>query len=98
MTNKEFIKKAKQLVTDYTNNHIITSRLTDITTPDSRIFPSDVYVVWMAKTLQNSKALLSTPISDGMYYELAYDGDKEKIYFDAYKRFENIEYGAERVD
>ena len=49
----------------------------------------DVFVVWSCKTLQNSKALLSTTISDGMYYELTYNGDKKELYLDAYKKFEN---------
>ena len=26
---------------------------------------------------------------DGMYYEVTYNGDKDEIYFDAYKKFEN---------
>ena len=41
--------------------------------------------VWSCKTLQNNKALLSTNISDGMYYECTYNGDKNELYFDAYK-------------
>lgn len=49
----------------------------------------EIYVVWNCKTLQNNKALLSTGLPDGMYYELTYDGDKDKIYFDAYKKWEN---------
>ena len=49
----------------------------------------DVFVVWSCKTLQNYKALLSTTLLDGMYYELTYNGDKEEIYLDAYKKFEN---------
>ena len=49
----------------------------------------DVYVVWSVKALQNWKALLSTSLLDGMYYELTYDGDKGVIYLDAYKKFEN---------
>lgn len=92
MTNQEFIKRAKQLVADYTNEHLDKTDMTDSPLTDPRIFPSDVYVVWMAKTLQNSKALFSTTVSDGMYYELTYDGDKQKIYFDAYKKFQNISY------
>jgi len=48
-----------------------------------------VYIVWSCKILQNSKALLSTDLKDGMYYELTYNGDKKEIYFDAYKKFEN---------
>lgn len=49
----------------------------------------DVYVVWCCKTLQNNKALLSTVVSDGMYYEITYNGDKNEIYFDAYKKWKN---------
>lgn len=49
----------------------------------------DVYVVWYAKTLQNAKALLSTTLPDGMYYELTYDGEEKALYLDAYKKFEN---------
>lgn len=49
----------------------------------------DVYIVWKCKTLQNWKYLLSTTLSDGMYYELTYNGDKEEWYFDAYKKVEN---------
>lgn len=85
MDSQEFIGKCKQLVADYTNNHL------DVT--DNKVItPDDVYMVWSTKVLQNNKALLSTPISDGMYYELTYNGDKEELYFDAYKKFENIKF------
>jgi hypothetical protein len=50
----------------------------------------DVYVVWFSKVLQNYKALLSTTLPDGMYYELTYNGDKRETYIDAYKKFDNI--------
>lgn len=59
-------------------------------TDQKSITINDVYVVWACKTLQNHKALLSTIVPDGMYYELTYDGDKEELYFDAYKKFQNI--------
>jgi hypothetical protein len=78
-----FIPKAKQLVVDYTNEHL------DIT-DNVNIEPDDVYVVWFAKTLQNAKALLSTTLPDGMYYEVTLNGDKSEIYFDAYKKFKNV--------
>lgn len=94
MTNQEFIIRAKHLVADYTNENLDKIYITKKTLADLQILPSEVYVVWMAKTLQNSKALLSTNVSDGMYYELTYDGDKQKIYFDAYKNLQNIEYGV----
>lgn len=49
----------------------------------------DVYIVWSCKTLQNNKALVSTNVSDGMYYELTYNGDKKELYIDAYKKWDN---------
>lgn len=78
----EFIPKAKELVADYAIRHL------DVTDEYS-LLPEDVYVVWYSKTLQNAKALLSTPLPDGMYYEVTYNGNKNEIYFDAYKKFEN---------
>lgn len=52
----------------------------------------NVYVVWLCKILQNSKAMLSTNSPDGMYFEVTYNGDKDEYYFDAYTRKENIKY------
>jgi vacuolar-type H+-ATPase subunit C/Vma6 len=59
-------------------------------TENKLITADDVYVVWSCKTLQNWKALLSTTVPDGMYYELTYDGDKDRTYLDAYKKWENV--------
>jgi hypothetical protein len=75
-----FIEQATKLVKEYTIEHM------DKTDALSNF---SVYVVWQCKTLQNSKALLSTTVHDGMYYEITYNGDKGEIYFDAYKKFEN---------
>ena len=49
----------------------------------------NVYLVWLSKTLQNWKALVSTDLPDGMYYEVTFNGDKNEAYLDAYKKFEN---------
>lgn len=80
MSNEEFIQKCKELVKEYAIEHL------DKT---DEIPEFNVFVVWSCKTLQNSKALLSTTLSDGMYYECTMNGDKKEIYFDAYKKFEN---------
>ena len=48
-----------------------------------------MFVVWKCKALQNWKYMLSSTLFDGMYYEMTYDGDKNKWYLDAYKKFEN---------
>lgn len=50
----------------------------------------EVYVVWFAKVLQNWKALVSTTLPDGMYYEVTYNGDERETYLDAYKKFKNV--------
>lgn len=76
-------KKAKQAVIDYVN------RNADVT-DDFTLNRDDVYVVWFCKTLQNWKALVSTTVPDGMYYELTYNGDKGELYLDAYKKFKNV--------
>lgn len=54
------------------------------------ISKDDVFVVWSCKTLQNNKALVSTTVSDGMYYEITHNGDKNETYVDAYKKWENF--------
>ena len=82
MDGQNYIDICKRLVMDYTNAHLDK-------TDNAGISANDVYVVWMCKTLQNCKALLSTPLPDGMYYELTLNGDKHEIYLDAYKKFEN---------
>ena len=58
--------------------------------PETPIDLGDVFIVWSCKTLQNFKALASTTVSDGMYYEITYNGDKNEMYFDAYKKWKNM--------
>lgn len=82
MTNKDYIEKCKEIIVKYFNSHCEKTDKVDIN-------KDDIYVVWYCKTLQNCKALLSTNISDGMYYEMTYNGDKGEIYMDAYKKWEN---------
>ncbi|MEE0504128.1 DUF6275 family protein [Dialister invisus] len=76
-------EKAKQIVIDYYNEHV---EITD----NKKLKESEVFIVWFSKTLQNWKALISTTISDGMYYEVTYNGDKKETYLDAYKKWENV--------
>ena len=49
----------------------------------------EVYVVWFCKTLQNWKALLSSTLPDGMYYEITHNGDRGETYVDSYKKIDN---------
>lgn len=82
MANTANIEKAKDIVTNYFNENVDN-------TDNKTISKDDVFIVWFSKTLQNWKALLSTNISDGMYYEVTYNGDKKETYLDAYKKWEN---------
>ena len=82
MNEKDFLSLCKKQVARYANNHLDRTDRVIIT-------EDDVFMVWCCKTLQNSKALLSTTLSDGMYYELTYNGDKKELYLDAYKKWEN---------
>ena len=49
----------------------------------------DVYVVWFSKTLRNWKAMVSTNLPDGKYYEVTYNGHVPEIYIDTYVKVSN---------
>lgn len=83
MNEKNFVSMCKKQVAEYVNEHLDKS-------DNKQITEDDVFVVWMCKSLQNNKALLSTTLFDGMYYELTYNGDKKELYLDAYKKWENM--------
>lgn len=80
MGNNDFKEISEQLVRNYIIEHL-----------DKSDEPVNfkVFTVWSCKTLQNNKALISSSLPDGMYYEVTFNGDKGEIYFDAYKKFEN---------
>ena len=82
MNEKDFVALIKKTVAQYANEHMDKS-------DGKQITEEDVFIVWMCKTLQNSKAMVSTTLFDGMYYELTYNGDKKDLYLDAYKKWEN---------
>ena len=83
MNNEAMMNRAKQLVVDYFNAHVDA-------TDGKKLTMEDVFIVWFSKTLQNWKALVSTTVSDGMYYEITHNGDKNETYLDAYKKWDNV--------
>ena len=83
MNSNTFIEQAKQIVYKYCFLHFDKTDSVDFT-------KDSVYIVWFSKVLQNWKALVSTTLLDGMYYEVTYNGDKEEYYLDAYKKWENV--------
>lgn len=75
------IEKAKSLVYNYAEAHLCPTDNVDFSF-------EDVYVVWFCYILGGWKALCSTNLPDGMYYEVTYDKDKKTSYVDAYKKFD----------
>lgn len=73
----------KKAVLDYVIKHLDK-------TDNVKVTIDDIYLVWGVKALQNWKALISTTLPDGMYYECTYNGGTNQLYIDAYKKFENV--------
>lgn len=82
MGNDKFLELCKKIIVDYFNEHIDK-------TNNTKISVDNTFIVWSVKVLQNNKALVSTTMPDGMYYELTYNGDKKELYLDVYKKWEN---------
>ena len=80
-------EKAIDIVKGYALNRII--KLSSVLSKLGNCPTFDVYIVWKCKTLQNWKYLMTTTLSDDMYYELTYDGDNKRWYLDGYKKLEN---------
>ena len=59
MNEKDFVNLCKKAVAEYSNEHLDRS-------DGKKITEDDVFIAWMCKTLQNSKALASTTLFDGM--------------------------------
>lgn len=82
MGNDTFFDLCKREVVEYFNQHADK-------TDHKKITEDDVFIVWACKILQNNKALVSTTVPDGMYYEVTYDSDKQQAYVDVYKKWQN---------
>ena len=74
MNNNIFLEKAKKCV-EQTTNEVLTE---------------EMYIVWFCKTLQNWKALVSTDVINGVYWEVTHNGDKNETYVDTYTKSSNL--------
>ena len=83
MENRKFEELCIKTIVDYFNSNVEK-------TDNKKITEDDVFIVWSCKTLQNNKALVSTKVSDGLYYEITHNGDKNETYVDVYKKWENF--------
>lgn len=86
MNNNDMLFLAKKVVLDkYKDAELKTTDGEDYTLTER-----DVFIVWFSKTVQNWKAMVSTIVNDGLYYEVTYNGDTNQLYLDSYK-LENSE-------
>ena len=79
MTEQEFRRLAIQAVEDYHNK----------SNAPYTISKDDISIVWQCRALQNYKATLTIVPPNGMYYEATYNGDKNELYLDVYKKIDN---------
>lgn len=50
----------------------------------------ELFIVWLCKVLKNNKALISSTRSgDGLYVECTFNGGKNEMYIDVYKKESN---------
>lgn len=49
----------------------------------------DIYVVWFSYTLGNWKALVSTSLPDGKYYEVTHSKERDVTFVDTYLKINN---------
>lgn len=80
MTEQEFRRLAIQAVEDYHNK----------SNAPYAISKDDISIVWQCRALQNYKATLTVVPPNGMYFEVTYNGDKNELYLDVYKKVDNI--------
>ena len=76
MGNQEFESRATSIVRNWYNTHVTMA-------------PTEIYVVWMVKVLRNNKAMIASNHSDGRYFEVTWDGERECFYLDVYSKVEN---------
>lgn len=81
----QFMAKVKEVIQDYYEN---IGKVMGVNS-------DDIFIVWQCKTLQNWKAMASTYISDGRYFEITYNGDENELYLDVYVKEHNecIKFG-----
>lgn len=91
----EFQDKAREIVKAHYNDHFSTPPKGPYLADDKPLKMDEIYVVWFVKVLQNWKALVSTTRTDGQYFELTYNGDKEETYMDTYVKLDNTKISDE---
>ena len=84
----EFIATARQAVLD-----IVRQQLDP--TDEVKLSIDDVYEVTHGYILGNQKAMISTNLKDGKYYEVTYDKAHDLMYIDCYVKYVQHVFGIE---
>jgi len=88
---RDIPRLAREIVYDQAVSYGVKKEL-----PDFSI--NDVYVVWFAYVLGNWKALCSTSVADGRYYEVTFKKEHDgsdgpaKGFVDTYRKTHNVEF------
>lgn len=84
MSDESRLDQARRLVFEYVKPRL------EKTDTHVTFAQDEVYIVWFCYILGGWKALISTSLPDGMYYEVTHNAAKGETYLDAYKKFDNI--------
>lgn len=87
-----------QKTPEQVDNDLWLKRVKTATAMATNIKPSKLYIVWFAKVLGNVKALVSTDVVNGQYYEVTFNGAKDEFYVDIYHKSSNQALPLENVD
>lgn len=82
MDPKSFIEMAHAQVRDFVNGTRNKGQHTEA-------LQFEVVTVWQCYILGNMKALITTDLVDGKYYEVTYNAAKNELYLDVYVRVHN---------
>lgn len=88
LSSEEFISFSKRMIQRYYTELFGASTVSS----------DEIFLVWYCKTLQNHKALLGVTGRYDEYFETTYDGDKNKVYLDIYKKGKNIATEPIRIE
>ena len=84
----DFIATARLAVLDIVRQQLDPTDNVEITL-------DDVYEVTHSYILGNQKAMISTSLPDGKYYEVTYDATKQIMYIDCYVKFNQEQFMIE---
>lgn len=88
--NSEYYENLiRQIMVNHVNKNLVDS---------DKISVNDISITWFSKTLQNWKALAITNLKDKKYYELTFDGDRNRVYLDEYIKVSNNVINLDNIE